>query len=111
MINLLNEKGRLLGRRYDYEYRGRKREAGRAGRIGRSKVICWLMALVFFGLGLWMGIGLLDGGEDHWQALLACMLVLWLIAVGIVYIWHRSNRKYRDLRAALEPGLSGQSGR
>ncbi len=52
-INVLDKKGNRLGRDYDYEYRGRAREFGRATQPGRLRVRCWFAILLLLALSVW----------------------------------------------------------
>lgn len=95
MINLVDEKGRFVGRLCDYEYLGRRREKKRAGQIGRSKIWCALIVLVLFGLGLWVAM------KDS-EGTMAVALSLWAWGAILLYLWRRSLRQYRELCAVLK---------
>ncbi len=111
MLNLLDKKGRPLGRPYDYEYYGRKREKRRAGQINRSKIMGGLMALPLFGLGLWLALKEPAANtKNNPEDLRYAVLGLWAFGVGILWFGHYSRKKYRQLCEALKPAHLRQLG-
>lgn len=109
MINLLDNKGKPLGRPYDYEYYGRKREKRRAGQIRRAKIMGGLVTLPLFGLGLWLApIEPAASAKNNPEDLLYVALGLWAFAVGILWFGHYARKKYQELCKALRGTSSRQ---
>ena len=109
MINLLDKKGRPLGRPYDYEYYGRKREKKRAGQIGRTKIISGLVALLLFGLGLWLAVKD-PNPKNAPEETIFVVLGLWAFAAAVLWLGFYSRKKYRQLCEALKPAHLRQLG-
>ena len=110
-IYILDGHGKRLGRDYDYEYGGRRREAGRATHVRRLRMWCLGAIAVLLALGLWPVMGALLGAYIYKNGMTGPFLILGVCVffAAVLYFSLRLSLKMRnELYAVLDAASCGR---
>jgi len=98
MMQTLDNKGKPIGLDYDYEYRGRKREAFRDAPLLRSKITFYTLAGILFLGGVFVMVQYFLGKSNG--TLTECITIFFFmtaIAALLCYVFRMSSNKHYHL--------------
>ena len=107
-IYILDNKGKCLGREYDYEYGGRAREAGRATQPRRRRRTYLSIAGFVFALGLWPLVSAIFGSvEPQWGKIFIIFGGFGIFAALLLWNMRMELKKRDELYEVLAKASPG----